>query len=156
MNEKKRGLELDEATESRSSNPLVSDAMAMYKACFTGPPETGDLIRMLPQLAREVERLESELDIVNGDYVWMVQKAASGDLGGPGLDGYRELGARAAAAENERDEQRRRAETLQFERNSARAIARVLAHAYTNNNTPPPSMVDEALGFAVDQTGAKS
>ena len=57
------------------------------------------------------------------------------------------------AIENERDEQRRRAETLQFERNSARAIARVLAHAYTNNNTPPPSMVDEALGFAVDQTG---
>ena len=53
MNEKtKRVLELDEAAESRSSNPLASDAMEMYEAAFIDPLEYGDVIRMLPKLAQ--------------------------------------------------------------------------------------------------------
>lgn len=58
--------------------------------------------------------------------------------------------------ESELNEQRRRADALESERNAARSIARVLAHAYTNDNAPPPSMVDEALGFAIDQRAEKS
>jgi len=39
------------------------------------------------------------------------------------------------------------------ERDSARAIARVLAHAYTNDNRPPAAMVSEALRFPVFPEG---
>ncbi len=38
---------------------------------------------------------------------------------------------------------------LKQERDSARAIARVLAHAYSTDNRPPPRMVAEARAFPV-------
>ena len=44
------------------------------------------------------KRLRGERDEARGSYRWMVERAADQKL-----DGYRELGARAAAAENERD-----------------------------------------------------
>jgi len=49
----------------------------------------------------EVERLTRERDEARANYAFMVKRAAD-----QRLDGYRELGARAAAAENERDEAR--------------------------------------------------
>lgn len=42
---------------------------------------------------------------------------------------------------------------LKSERGNARAIARVLAHAYETDSRPPPSMVREAMAFEVDQSG---
>ena len=44
------------------------------------------------------KRLRGERDEARGGYRWMIEHAADQKL-----DGYRELGARAAAAENERD-----------------------------------------------------
>jgi hypothetical protein len=38
---------------------------------------------------------------------------------------------------------------LRVERDSARALARVLAHCYRTDNRPPPHMVREALDFPV-------
>ena len=46
----------------------------------------------------EVKKLEKERDEARANYHFMVERAAD-----QRLDGYRELGARAAAAENERD-----------------------------------------------------
>lgn len=42
---------------------------------------------------------------------------------------------------------------MEGERNNARALARVLAHAYETDTRPPPHMVTEALEFSVDQRG---
>jgi len=50
-------------------------------------------------LREQVERLTRERDEARANYAFMVERAAD-----QRLDGYRELGARAAAAENERDE----------------------------------------------------
>jgi len=47
-------------------------------------------------------------------------------------------------------------DALRTERNAARAIARVLAHAYSTGNAPPQRMVGDALGFDVDQRVEKS
>lgn len=259
MNEKtKRVLELDEAAESRSSNPLASDAMEMYEAAFIDPLEYGDVIRMLPKLAQEIERLEAYEAAMGGasmavsdaerelDELRKERDAARAEVLGAcvalidykskmrkiedsllSLQGWAEVAesgrymcsdvgwfawscdlhqvsiAKRVIREmtESRDEQRRRADALQsdlddlrsreasvshletrergyaadtecprgrplsvhlnmmfeelhtmrFERNAARAIARVLAHAYSTDNAPPHSMVDEALGFAVDQ-----
>jgi DNA repair exonuclease SbcCD ATPase subunit len=51
--------------------------------------------------AAVIEKLIKERDEARKNYQWMVERAADNRL-----DGYRELGARAAAAENERDEAR--------------------------------------------------
>lgn len=40
-------------------------------------------------------------------------------------------------------------EKAERERDSARAIARVLAHSYTHDSRPPQHMVDEALNYPV-------
>jgi len=40
-------------------------------------------------------------------------------------------------------------ERLARERDTARAVTRVLAHAYTHDTRPPQRMVDEALEFPV-------
>jgi len=48
---------------------------------------------------REYDQLRAECDEAQANYRFMVERAADEKL-----DGYRELGARAAAAENERDE----------------------------------------------------
>ena len=40
---------------------------------------------------------------------------------------------------------------LVLERNDARAIARILAHAYLNDNQPPNHIVTQAIAYDVDQ-----
>ena len=57
-----------------------------------------ELADLVPDLLAEVRRLTAERDEVRANYRFMVERAADRRL-----DGYRELGARAAAAENERD-----------------------------------------------------
>ena len=55
------------------------------------------------------KRLRGERDDARGHYRWMVEHAADQKL-----DGYRELGARAAAAENERDAARLELRALEW------------------------------------------
>ena len=55
----------------------------------------------LVELRAEVARLRARAEKAEANYAFMVERAAN-----QYLDGYRELGARAAAAENERDELR--------------------------------------------------
>lgn len=55
------------------------------------------------------KRLREERDEARGHYRWMVERAAAQKL-----DGYRELGARAAAAENERDAARLELRALEW------------------------------------------
>jgi len=55
----------------------------------------------LVDLRAEVARLTARAEKAEANYAFMVERAANEKL-----DGYRELGARAAAAENERDELR--------------------------------------------------
>jgi len=56
------------------------------------------LAARVEELEVEVARLTDERDKARGNYQWMVERAAD-----ERLDGYRELGARAAASENEVD-----------------------------------------------------
>ena len=56
----------------------------------------------------EVERITRERDEARANYQWMVERAAAAKL-----DGYRELGQRAAEAENSRDEVRRELDEAQ-------------------------------------------
>jgi len=55
----------------------------------------------LVELRAEVVRLRARAEKAEANYAFMVERAVNQHL-----DGYRELGARAAAAENERDELR--------------------------------------------------
>jgi len=55
-------------------------------------------VECAPWVIEEVKRLERERDKAQANYQFMVERAAD-----QRLDGYRELGARAAAAENELD-----------------------------------------------------
>lgn len=64
----------------------------------------------------EVKRLTAERDAALRNYQWMVERAAD-----ERLDGYRDLGAKAAAAEAKRDEARAEVERLTRERDEARA-----------------------------------
>jgi len=57
----------------------------------------------------EIQRLTKERDEARANYAFMVERAANEKL-----DGYRELGARAAAAENERDDAK--AKAAEYER----------------------------------------
>lgn len=60
--------------------------------------EVADLAADLIDARAEIARLTAERDKANANYRFMVERAADASL-----EGYRELGARAAAAENERD-----------------------------------------------------
>lgn len=67
----------------------------------------------------EVTRLRARAEKAEANYAFMVKRAVEGADGRPGLDAYRELGARAAAAENEADR-------LQGEARVANALHREL------------------------------
>ena len=62
-------------------------------------------------LERELATVKAERDKARSDYQWMVSHQAD-----QRLDGYRELGRRAAEAEERYDAERRRAEVTQHER----------------------------------------
>lgn len=63
---------------------------------------------MHPEPQPQIDHLTRERDEAREQVRYMVEKAASDGV----LDGYRELGARAAAAENERDEARAERDAL--------------------------------------------
>jgi hypothetical protein len=64
----------------------------------TTPCETCTAVGDVAELRCELAERTAERDEARSNYQWMVDHAAD-----QRLDGYRELGARAAAAENERD-----------------------------------------------------
>lgn len=97
--------------------------------------------RDLTDLLEEIDALTAERDEARANYRFMVERAADEKL-----DGYRELGARAAAAENEADRLRATIARLEAVAEAARfyceAFARHLArtggheHAALRNVDP--------------------
>ena len=72
---------------------------------------------MTEVLLARTAALVTERDTARGNYRWMVEHAADEKL-----DGYRELGARAAKAEQERED------VLRFAKSLAEKVRRVQAH----------------------------
>ena len=62
------------------------------------PDETDALLAIIDRIAAQLDLVTAERDAAQYNYRFMVEHAADEKL-----DGYRELGARAAAAEQERD-----------------------------------------------------
>lgn len=78
-------------------NYRVRPGVAMCSVCETAH-----------RLDERIQRLTRERDEARANYAFMVARAADQKL-----DGYRELGARAAAAENERDQLKARVKELE-------------------------------------------
>lgn len=79
-------------------------------------PDLAPLLQAAPDLYREVFAARAARDKAEGNYRFMVENAASNRL-----DGYRELGARAAEAENQLDAMRGANRILEGELKEARA-----------------------------------
>lgn len=81
---------------------------------------------------------EAERDEAKANYQFMVNRAADEKL-----DGYRALGARAAAAENEADRLRRSLAAAEQERDEAKARLGLARHALLRDGYFTPEQVDD-------------
>jgi hypothetical protein len=103
-----------------------------------------DGLSLRDKLRAENARLEAERDEAQKNYQFMVNRAADEKL-----DGYRELGARAAAAENAADDLRSRLSALTTENEKLRSDAETLALIAEHRLTVGP----ETPGWCADSPG---
>jgi hypothetical protein len=95
----------------------------LHSGIFDGYTERRDRDEALAAL----DALHARAEKAESNYAWMVERAASGANGGPGLDGYRALGAQALAATE-------RAEAAEHNAATWRGFANSVAMALTGSD----------------------
>jgi hypothetical protein len=115
---------------AKDTRPNVLADAAFIAAARTDVPA---LVALVRELLARLLAVEAERDEARANYQFMVERAAD-----QRLDGYRELGARAAAAENRVDELRRQLEATEIARDKALAREQLLADLAASRGDDDP------------------
>ena len=145
------------ASEARQ---YIIDASGMEIARFSDRSKRDLVVEVVNGLAELMGRIgameasaedtDASLLTIRAKAIAALEKSERATVEVTALQAERDaLAERLAIAETREAMALRQVADVTNERGSARAIARVLAHAYESDNRPPQNMVREALAFPV-------